>query len=89
MADALRVSIHAGVLAHDVLYGFDEGADGHGLELSMAILLSVEDYFALAFGYFSAASEVASPQIFLTCAPQTFFSFLLTSAPFLQSTYCQ
>jgi hypothetical protein len=31
LADALRVTIHAGVLAHDVLDGFDEGADGHGL----------------------------------------------------------
>ncbi len=31
LADALGVAVHAGVLAHDVLDGFDEGADGHGL----------------------------------------------------------
>ncbi len=29
--DALRVAIDAGVLAHDVLNGFDDVADGHGL----------------------------------------------------------
>ncbi len=27
----LGVTVHAGVLAHDILNGFDEGADGHGL----------------------------------------------------------
>ena len=31
LADALGVAIDAGVLAHDVLNGFDDGADGHGL----------------------------------------------------------
>ena len=31
LPDALGVAVHAGVLAHDVLNGFDEGADGHGL----------------------------------------------------------
>jgi hypothetical protein len=31
LADALGVAIDAGVLAHDVLDGFDEGADGHWL----------------------------------------------------------
>ena len=30
LADALGVAIDAGVLAHDVLDGFDGGADGHG-----------------------------------------------------------
>lgn len=29
LANALSVAIDAGVLAHDVLDGFDEGADGH------------------------------------------------------------
>ena len=32
LADALGVAVDAGVLAHDVLDGLDEGADGHGLE---------------------------------------------------------
>ena len=31
LADALRIAIDADVLAHDVLDGFDGGADGHGL----------------------------------------------------------
>ena len=31
LTDALGIAIDAGVLAHDVLDGFDEGADGHGL----------------------------------------------------------
>ena len=31
LADALGIAIDAGVLAHDVLDGLDEGADGHGL----------------------------------------------------------
>jgi hypothetical protein len=31
LADALGVAIDADVLAHDVLDGFDGGADGHGL----------------------------------------------------------
>ena len=30
LADALGVAVHTGVLAHDVLDGFDQGADGHG-----------------------------------------------------------
>ena len=30
LTDALGVAVDAGVLAHDVLDGFDEGADGHG-----------------------------------------------------------
>ena len=30
LRDALRVAVHAGVLAHDVLDRFDEGGDGHG-----------------------------------------------------------
>ena len=30
LADALGVAVNASVLAHDVLYGFDKGADGHG-----------------------------------------------------------
>ena len=29
LADALGVAVHAGVLAHDVLDGLDQGADGH------------------------------------------------------------
>ena len=29
--DSLGIAIDAGVLAHDVLDGFDEGADRHGL----------------------------------------------------------
>ena len=35
LADALRIAVHAGVLAHDVLDGLDEGADGHGLILQL------------------------------------------------------
>ena len=31
LADALGIAIDAGVLAHDVLNGFDGGANGHGL----------------------------------------------------------
>ena len=31
LADALGVAIDADVLAHDVLDGFDDGADGHDL----------------------------------------------------------
>ena len=31
LTDALRIAIHAHVLAHDVLNGFDGGADDHGL----------------------------------------------------------
>jgi putative restriction endonuclease len=31
LADALGIAIDASVLAHDVLNGFDDGADGHGL----------------------------------------------------------
>ena len=31
LADALRIAIDAGVLAHDVLDRFDDGADRHGL----------------------------------------------------------
>ena len=31
LADALCIAIDAGILAHDVLDGFDGGADGHGL----------------------------------------------------------
>ena len=30
LRDALRVAVHARVLAHDVLDGFDQGGDGHG-----------------------------------------------------------
>jgi hypothetical protein len=29
LADALRIAIDAGILAHDVLNGFNDGADGH------------------------------------------------------------
>jgi hypothetical protein len=34
LADALGVAINASVLAHDVLDGFDDGADGHGYAVS-------------------------------------------------------
>ena len=33
--DALGVAIDAAVLAHDVLDGFDGGANGHGLSVSL------------------------------------------------------
>ena len=34
LTDALSVTIDAGVLAHDVLNGFDEVSDGHGQAVS-------------------------------------------------------
>jgi hypothetical protein len=33
LADALRVAVDTGVLAHDVLDGLDRRADGHGLSV--------------------------------------------------------
>ena len=53
LRDALGVAVDAGVLAHDVLHGFDRGADGHGnSEVSLVRLLGcfVEVAFQLAQG---------------------------------------